>query len=1717
MTAANLTRSIKSAALADTRSHGARTSKFRLQTWLLALTCSLTHPTSADALDPAQDKILYVTATAHLDTQWNWTIQDTINSYIPNTLSANFDYFERYPHYTFSFEGSFRYQLAREYYPAQYAILSNYVAQDRWRVTGSAVDACDVNIPSPESLIRQALYGNEFWRREFGKTSTDIFLPDCFGFGYALPSVAAHCGLNGFSSCRAGTDLLIPKPFQNIGRWVGPDGGSVVAVITPDWYSTSLGGNLADDTTYYTRITNMFAASGLYLDYKYFGTGDVGGGPTDASVNWLEQSVTTSNGLIHVLSTGADQIFRDLTPAQISQLPSYQGEMLGTLGSGSYTTHPELKEYNRRNEQRADAAERICVMADWLLGGGAYPQERLTKAWERFLWHQFHDDICGTSVPAAYTFTWNDDLISLNDFAAAETWGAGVLARALDTTASGVPLVVYNPLSIARVDVVDADVMFTGAVPAAVRVFDPAGNEVPSQMGTPVGNRVPVCFLANVPATGAAVYDVRPSATPCQLNTGLSASSSQLENSRYLVQLDGNGDVSSIFDKVNNRQMLSAPIRWDFLPDSGNAWIMDYSGVASAPLSHLGGPPNVQILEDGPARVCLGVTRANAGSTFTERISLAAGAGGDRVEWDVTANWHTPGTLLKTEFPLTVTNRSATFDLGLGVVRRGNATPSIYEVPAQQWADLTSSNQSYGVTIMNDCRIGWDKPNDTTLRLTMFHNPSMGSGYGYQATNGFGTHRIAFAVMGHSNNWNSAGSPWAAARLNQPLQAFQTLPHAGALGKSFSFLSCDNPNVMVKALKKAENSDEIVVRLQELSGDPQMAQLTFAKPILAARQVTGAEEAMGALSPSGGTLTIPLGAYQPMAIALTLGSPDATVPGVVSAPVSLPFNLDGISTDANRTDGNFDNGYTYPAELLPSTIVRDGVTFQLGPTNNGANNTLVCQGQTISFDGTNYDHVSLLAAAASGNTSGTFALAPGGEPVSLAVPYFTGFFGQWNPPSLPLGQEIGWVCAHRHNGSGANDAYRFCYLFKYDLALPPNASSLTLPDEPNLRIFAITLTRNTPIETIPAGEPLAERPPLWANAGADQIVNAVTTNGPGLVTLDGSASVNPDGTSLSYAWSTNGTSVASGVEPMVVLPLGTNTILLTVTDAQGRRGMDYTTVIVVPPLIVSLTATPTNGPATPLLVQFTGEASGGGFADSTDDQLGTITAQGEHTGAGEVATNAFDNTTGTKWLDFASAYPSTRSTWIQYKYANGLQSTVTRYSVTSANDATAYPGRNPMNWRLLGSNNGGATWTTLDIQTNQTFSANYQKLSYAFTNTTAFHIYRFQVDRVADPAAGCMQLDELEFLAYPPPYSYFWSFGDGATSKGQNSQHTYTNTGTYTVTCVARSGVYSGTNSTKITVGSPLSATLEAAPTEGAAPLNVQFTAQASGGRTNPPPIDTTDDPLGTVTAQGENAGLNEFWEVATNAFDDMTGTKWLDPATNYPSTRQSWIQYQYPNDQRKAVCQYTITSANDATSYPERNPADWRLLGSNNGGGSWSTLDVQSNQTFSANFQKLVYPIGNTNGYNVYRFQIDRVAAPAQAGCMQLDELEFLAYPPPYTYLWSFGDGAISTEQNPQHAYTDNGSFTVTLVVSDGLSTATNTLLLTLAPPTLAPLSIQEDSFSLGWPGWASNYHLYSTTNLAAPVEWLLVTNEVTLLGGTNKVTLTNNSGNRYFRLRDP
>ncbi len=1071
--------------------------------------------------DLSTDKVLYTIATAHLDTQWRWTIQDTINSYIPNTLNGNFALFEdpTNPDYVFSFEGAFRYMLAKEYYPDLYADLVDYVDSGQWAVAGSSIDAGDVNVPSPESLMRQILYGNGYFQDEFGKTSVDIFLPDCFGFGYALPSVASHMGLKGFSTQKLSWGSSVPLPFD-IGRWTGPDGESIVAALRPGAYIQTIREDLSNSSTWLNTINSLGDQTGVYAGYKYFGVGDRGGAPDGTSIDWLEAGIH-GTGPVTVISAPSDQLFRDLTPAQVAALEGYDGEFLmKTHGTGCYTSQAAMKRWNRMNELLADSAERASVLADWL-GAADYDQDRLEQAWVRFLWHQFHDDLPGTSIPSAYEFSWNDEILSLNQFASVLSTAVGGVARAMDTQTVGQPVIVYNPLASDRTDFVEASVTFDTA-PTSVRVYDGNGSEVPSQVVGIEGNTASVQFQAQVPSVGFAVFDVRPSATPSALSTGLSVTTSSLENDRYAVTLDGNGDVSSIYDKGAGQELLSGPMRLELLDDNSSrwpAWEVLYNDVQAAPRSYLGGPANVRIVEDGPARVALEVVRHAGDSTFIQTISLSAGS--DRVEFDTQVDWQSEGTLLKAAFPLTVANPQATYDLGLGTIQRGNNTSNLYEVPAQQWADITDASGHYGVSILNDCKYGWDKLSDNTLRLTLLHTPVAGS-YADQATQDIGEHRFTYAITGHAGDWRDGQTPNEAAELNQPLMAFQTPRHAGTLGTSYAGLSVSTPGIAVRALKKAENSNEVIVRLQELHGlDGVAVELELGEGIVSAREVNGFEDHIGAATVVDGKLQVTMDHYEPRTFALTLAPAPVTLTGPTTQALTLPLDTDVFSADDDRSDGDFDgSGRTLSADLLPTVVSVGGIDFAMGSTADGANNAVSCNGQAIDVSG-GYEKLYFLAAAHGGQTPVTFDI--DGQPVERTVQDWDDRVADWGreaDEAFILTDEVGWVGTHRHS-PGGNDAYVFTNLFCYEIDLPAGASTLTLPTAPNVRVFAMTLANDPNAETTPA-QPLYDTMPMASMApiiDAGQTLDDAELDRPFSVTL--AAAAMPQAT-----WS-----VASGTLP----------------------------------------------------------------------------------------------------------------------------------------------------------------------------------------------------------------------------------------------------------------------------------------------------------------------------------------------------------------------------------------------------------------------------------------------------------------------------------------------------------------------------------------------------------------------------------------------------------
>lgn len=1052
---------------------------------LLAGACACALVSVASAQEPAaavapKTYKAYLVCNAHLDTQWNWDVQTTIREYIPRTLFQNLYLMERFPDYRFSFEGGVKYLWMKEYYPKEYEQMKKYIASGQWHIAGASWDANDPNMPSAESFFRNILLGQEYYKKEFGVRSTDIFLPDCFGFSYTLPTIAAHCGLIGFSTQKLswrGHDFYdAPRHKKNPfswGVWSGIDGNSLIAAFDTGGYSDELPADVQHNTRLIERAANGFDNTCLrYYAGGGYHVGDMGNSGTVATCRRLSEAINDAQAPVEIISATSDDLFQKYLDRK-SELPSYDGELLMDVhATGCYTSQGAMKYYNRRNEELAGAAEKASVAADWL-GALPYDGAKLDEIWKRFIWHQFHDDLTGTSIPEAYTWSWNDELIALRQSTDVMNTAVGALSFSLDTRVKGTPVVVYNPVTYRTRAVVEATVPLSDKA-KGVAVYGPDGGRVAAQVLSREGDRAQILFAADVASAGYAVYDVR-EAAPAKSST-LKVADKTIENAIYKLTLDDKGDIASLLDKRYDKQLVADGKAFRLAIFEGNpsnewpAWEILKQVMDKEPRP-VESNVMISVAESGPVRASLKVERTYGDSQFTQYITLTDGASDERIDIRTIADWNSRDVLVKAEFPLAVASEKATYDLGIGHIKRGNNTETAYEVPALKWADLTSDDGTYGVSILNDSKYGWDKPDDNTLRLTLLHTPSTERNYAHQRDLDLGVNHFTYSIVGHKGAALDA-TVAASEQLNMPLVAYVTPKHAGSLGRTFSMVEASTPQIGVRALKKAEDGDGYIVRCYELTGNPvENARITFPARVVSAEECNGIEERIGDASTDGRALLVSAGKFAPKTYRVRLAAPaQQSTFAIDNKTIALPYNTTAFTTDEFYTYYRFDHERgTYAAELVPQTITCNGVRFAMGEEN--ADDAVKCHGQQIALPrDARYTKLYMLVAASDKECETQFKV--GGEEQSVYVPLWKGFYGQWgwrgHNEAFLKDATIGYVGTHRHKGDVGNLPYDFSYMYLVCLDIPAGAESITLPENGNVAIFAMTASENPLAQVAPA-------------------------------------------------------------------------------------------------------------------------------------------------------------------------------------------------------------------------------------------------------------------------------------------------------------------------------------------------------------------------------------------------------------------------------------------------------------------------------------------------------------------------------------------------------------------------------------------------------------------------------------------------------------------------
>ena len=1004
---------------------------------------------------------IFTVATSHLDTVWRWELPKTIDVFLPDTFEKNFELLEKYPHYRFNFEGAFRYELIEEYYPEAFRKIQEYAKAGRWNPSGSAYENGDVNIPSPEAILRNFLYGNRYFKEKLGRTTTDVFLPDCFGFGWALPSIARQAHLNGFTTQKLSWGGAYGRPFD-FGIWKGVDGSNIYASLNPLSYRNKFDGTVRGNI----QVIDKLAENGLNYNLPwincFYGTGDWGGAPTETSIQSVSESIEHNEHDEHteVICATSDQLFNEvdaLAKQQTVTLPMWNNELLMTShGAGAYTSRAMSKRLNAQNEELADLTERACVAAN-LLTSYKYPKAIIDSAWKRVIQHQFHDDITGTSTMLVYNDSWNDYFVSLSQFKNEYEGAVGALANELDTSwCKECAVIVNNPSAFKRRSAVEAHIKLTHNA-KFIKVLDKNSKEVPSQIVRKSGKEFDIVFTATVESVGYKVYDVQAADSPYK-KSGLAITEHTLENSRYRVMLNKNGDIASIIDKKLGKQILSAPIKLALLHDMGElnypSWEMRKSDIDAEPYSYAGAP-EFEIVEDGASRIAIKVTRRLLSSKVIQTISLESE--GDTIRVDNFIDWQERRSMLKAQFPFSCSNDTASYDLGLGYIKRQTNTDNLYEVPAQKWADLTDEGKQFGVSVFSDCKYGWDKPSSNTLRLTCIHTPAGAfTKDARQDLQDLGRNIFSFGIHAHKGELASS-TQLGAEEFCKRLTAFQTSSRrSGSLSDSFSLLKLNTKSVIVRAVKKAEDGDEIIVRVNEALGkEKKSVQLSFFTDIVEAQEVYSSEEFRKNVKVKDGALVFDLKPFEIKSFKIKLNA-DKNKAKEKFYKLDLDFNTAGITADSYKVNCILQgSGCSLPDELIPDALTVHGITFKL-PNSEMEKNLLIPRGQEIELP---KDATKLYILAASTLGDREISVLTDSKERKLTVYAMREPIGKWDMAGLGQSASvkdanIGIEFTHTHHPEG-NLANQKAYFFLYEIDIR-NCKKLTLPEENRVVILAMT-------------------------------------------------------------------------------------------------------------------------------------------------------------------------------------------------------------------------------------------------------------------------------------------------------------------------------------------------------------------------------------------------------------------------------------------------------------------------------------------------------------------------------------------------------------------------------------------------------------------------------------------------------------------------------------
>jgi alpha-mannosidase len=545
-----------------------------------------------------------------------------------------------------------------------------------------------------------------------------------------------------------------------------------------------------------------------------------------------------------------------------ARLPVVNDELYVKTHRGTFTTDAQVKRDNRQCEVLLMNAEEFALLATQF--GQPYPQASLQELWETLLYGQVHDNIDGSSAAEVYRD-------AATDYADLKLAGGKLLdgalttiARQVNTQGEGRAILVFNSLPWERTDLVSLDSGYLAGL-RNFKIIDNTGRLVPYQIVGQAGAEKALFFADKVPGLGFRQYRLVASQKQPEFSTDLVVSGLKLANSVIEVEIDGNtGNLKSLRMKGTEANSLREELQgnalevWEDRPPNApagepawNIYLGDVHNVEKA--------DSINVLETGPVRALVRVKKSFGQSSFEQDIILYSHA--DRVDFELRADWHEKYRFAKVAFPLHLESAFATYEIPFGSIQRFDYTfkedphtrlsqppraweiadRTKFEVAAQRWVDVTSQGADYGVTLLNDSKYGFSFQQNV-LRLSLLRGarrgyPSMPDSWSDQSEEPLvGIHHVKYALVPHRGAWQEVNPTRRGAQFNAPLLVKSAPSHSGQLAGMFSALNIAPANVTVESLKKAEDTDEFIVRLYETDGKAANALLTFSRSPRSARE-----------------------------------------------------------------------------------------------------------------------------------------------------------------------------------------------------------------------------------------------------------------------------------------------------------------------------------------------------------------------------------------------------------------------------------------------------------------------------------------------------------------------------------------------------------------------------------------------------------------------------------------------------------------------------------------------------------------------------------------------------------------------------------------------------------------------------------------------------------------------------------------------------------------